>query len=279
MVGEEGPDGTGNIAHQIALKYLEIGDATSADAFARKAFAKGHVAGCVAVACGLQTKGHDKLALLLFRLTEHDSCLAQLRLAILAASAAEPPVQRLEDLIKSPPCHKLKHDSKSCPTVTQALYTVGRFYETGQDVKQDFATAIDLYQKTANQLSSELKYIGRAKYSLGVMAKFGIGLPKDSVQADKFFEEAKRCDVDNEKMLDHLHGNAKTSQNELRKAIARLEIDKGDKEALNTIRAQADSGSDFARAALTTVCKFACILHIDHVVISLTRVISLRKQV
>jgi TPR repeat protein len=65
-----------------------------------------------------------------------------------------------------------------------AMNGLGVFYETGRDVKQDYAAAREWYQK-ASDLGNEV-----AMRNLGSLYERGLGAPKDMVAAKRWYEKA-----------------------------------------------------------------------------------------
>ena len=63
---------------------------------------------------------------------------------------------------------------------------LGVMYANGQGVKQDYAKAVELYQKAAEQGDAS------AQYNLGIMYKNGLGVKQNYTKAKEYFGLA--CD-------------------------------------------------------------------------------------
>lgn len=65
-----------------------------------------------------------------------------------------------------------------------ALVNLGKMFEKGQGVKQDYAEAAACYRKAA------LQGYALAQYNLGVLYANGYGVPKDDIRAYMWFTMA-----------------------------------------------------------------------------------------
>ncbi len=66
----------------------------------------------------------------------------------------------------------------------KAQYILGRMYDLGEGVPQDYAEAAKWYRKAAEQGDA------KAQFALGAMYSYGRGVPQDYVQAHKWYNLA-----------------------------------------------------------------------------------------
>jgi len=66
----------------------------------------------------------------------------------------------------------------------EAQYNLGTFYESGQGVPQDYAQAVDLYRRAANQ------GLAAAQFNLGLLYDNGQGVDRDYAQAAQWYLKA-----------------------------------------------------------------------------------------
>jgi hypothetical protein len=66
---------------------------------------------------------------------------------------------------------------------------LGRCYEDGDGVEQNYALAAEWYRKAAEHVPN-LGGAGQGRNNLGILYMDGLGVPKDYVQADMWFSLA-----------------------------------------------------------------------------------------
>jgi TPR repeat protein len=99
-----------------------------------------------------------------------------------AAKVADTPSKKLEQ--NSTPQNFSDYEALALQGNVDAMFQLGRCYDKGLGVPQDYAKAVEWYQKAAEQ------GLAMAQYNLGVCYKRGQGVPQDYAKAAEWYQKA-----------------------------------------------------------------------------------------
>jgi TIR domain/Sel1 repeat len=158
--------------------------------------------------------------------------------AIASPERVAPNIQRVapnpEAVVPNPKGLSNPAEPKSTDQGNSATnYDLGRRYEKGEGVPQDYRKAAEFFQKAADRGNAE------AQYNLGWLYEHGNGVPQDYKKAAEFFQKA--ADRGNARAQYHLgwlyeHGNGVPQDLEKAKELYQKAADQGNQAAIANLK-------------------------------------------